>query len=85
MRQFILAFTVLSILVMAQNVVAITPAEAGGSMSIEVLGAVGEMNASAASSGKTPEPISLGLLVAGLSGLAAAGDRSRPRREAARP
>jgi hypothetical protein len=86
MRRFILAFTILSILGMAQNVVAGIPVPSGvasdGTADEMATMAVMEAASVAAApvGGKRPEPRSLLLLIAGLSGLAAAGHRHEPAR-----
>jgi len=87
MRRFLIVFTILSILVMAQNVVAGTPVTLSPELLTAAVGEVAGLEFTAANApvgGATPEPISLLLLVAGLSGLAAAGNRAEQRSRPAR-
>ncbi len=87
MRRFLVALSVLSILVMAQNVVAGTPVTLSPELLTETVGEVAALGFTAASTpvgGATPEPFSLMLLVVGLSGLAAVGDRADRRRRPGR-
>ncbi len=87
MRRFLVALTILTVLVMSQNVVAGTPVPAGAGLlgeTVEELAAAGPVAAASTPvgpvGGATPEPLTLGLLLAGLSGLAAAGSRSGRQR-----
>jgi len=87
MRRFLIALTVLSILVMAQNVVAGTPVVLSPELLTEAVGEVADLQFTAATrpvGGNTPEPISLLLLIAGLSGLAAVGNREGHRHRPSR-
>jgi hypothetical protein len=83
MRRFLTALIGLSILVMAQNVVAIMPTPSSADLQIEI--AADASSAENAQPGAAtivgiPEPMSLVLLLTGISGLTAAG--SRPSRKA---
>ena len=90
MRAFLTAFICLSVLVMAQNVIAIAPSSplvGADSKSVEAsadsqpVGADVRLTASSATSGRDiPDPGTMILLVAGLSGLTAVGARSEGRR-----
>ncbi len=87
MRRFLIAFSVLSILVMAQNVVAGTPVTLSPELLTQTVGEVAGLEFTAASppvGGATPEPIPMLLLIAGLSGLAVAGNRTDHRRQPGR-
>jgi hypothetical protein len=91
MRPFLTALIVISILVMAQSVVAITPAPSAldDDLRVEFLeetgSAVRSSGADTASIGGAPEPMATFLLLTGISGLAAAGTRpSREREESLR-
>lgn len=85
MRQFLIAFICLSTLAMAQNVVVATPlsdpvpaasaaSEASGNRFVPSAALLG---------GSVPEPATMLLLVAGLSGLSAVGGRNRARKKRA--
>jgi hypothetical protein len=82
MRAFLIAFVCLSTLAMAQNVVVATPlprGDGGVSGAVRVDPATTEVVAVAPR--EAPDPAAMGLLVVGLSGLCAVGNRrSAPRR-----
>jgi hypothetical protein len=91
MRRFLIAFGVLSILVMAQNVVAGMAVTLSSERLTEAVGQPAGLASTAASTPvggatpkPTPKPISQLLLVAGLSGLAAVGNRGGHRRQSDR-
>jgi len=79
MRRFLLALTILSVLVMSQNVVAGTPIPTSPGLLGEAVEGVATSGSNLAMGttvgGVMPEPVSLALLLTGLSGLAAAGNR----------
>lgn len=87
MRAFLIAFICLSTLAMAQNVVVATPLPRGDDEGLQ--GAIAADLTAAERSDATladvpreaPDPAAMGLLVVGLSGLCAVGNRrSEPRR-----
>lgn len=79
MRRFLAALTVLSIVVMAQSVVAITPAPSAQIEGLETMTSSDAAHAAhTAAVGGAPQPMAVFLLLTGLSGLAAAGGRPRP-------
>jgi hypothetical protein len=86
MRAFLIAFICLSTLAMAQNVVVATPlprGDEGGSDSTRVDAATSDHSGAVATIAprEAPDPATMGLLVVGLSGLCAVGNRrSAPRR-----
>jgi len=85
MRQFLIAFICLSTLAMAQNVVVATPL----SDPVPVASAASEASgnrfvpSAALLDGGVPEPATMLLLVAGLSGLSAVGGRNHGRKKRA--
>ena len=88
MRRILPLVIVLAILVMAQSVVAMmpgpSPAPAGAQIAIiEGLGGAAPLPPTDAALGALPQPMSLVLLMTGLSGLTAAG--CRPARESESP
>ena len=76
MRRFLTALVILSIVVMAQSVVAITPTPSSGHLQVEILEASSAATSELVAIGGLPEPFTLALLLMGISGLAAAGNRS---------
>jgi len=87
MRPFLTALIVISILVMAQSVLAITAAPSTRDLDLQVEfedeastpGPASSVDAAAI--GGTPEPMTTLLLLTGISGLAAAGSRPSGSRE----
>jgi hypothetical protein len=84
MRRVLTLMIVLAILVMAQSVVAMMPTPTPGRAQVEVLKDVESLASiptTKAALRSLPPPMSLVLLMTGLSGLAAAGSRSARDRE----
>jgi len=87
MRQFLIAFVCLSTIAMAQNVVVATPGLPVSADPMLVMSATPDapvsrfMPSAALSGGNVPEPATMMLLVAGLSGLTAIGGRNHDRRK----
>lgn len=81
MRRFLTALITFSILVMAQNVLAITPVTEDVRAGEDVVAGLAPSTATGPEGPPSqPEPISLALLLVGLAGLTAAGD-ARTHRE----
>lgn len=79
MRRFLIALFVLTILVTAQNVVAMMPVPVPSGLSLEIMDAADSTEARAADAKDVAQPMSLMLLLTGISGLTIAGG-SRPAR-----
>ena len=79
MRRFLTALIVLSILVMAQNVVALVPAPDGQEWPLAVVDLGSKQAAESEPAHEMPYAMSMLLLLAGVSGLTIAG--GRPARE----
>ena len=84
MRRFLTALLILSIVVMAQSVVAITPTPSSGSLQAEILEISSAGTTELSAIGGLPEPLTLVLLLIGISGLAAAGNRAAREQESTR-
>lgn len=93
MRRFLLAFAILSVIVLCQNVTTGTSlpvtgetpeASAQAEMGLEVVSPTQATQAGLVVGGRTPEPVALLLMMTGLSGLAVAGNRPIPEQETAR-
>jgi len=86
MHRFLIAFVCLSTLAMAQNVVVATPLSADSALAIS---ATSETNrhrlapTAALLGDELPEPTTMMLLIAGLSGLTAVGGRDHDRKKRA--
>lgn len=94
MRGFVTAFIVLSIVVMAQSVIAVTPGGPSSTgLQLEVFdqtlgqtaGASASLAVDQAAIGGAPNPIAIWMLLTGISGLAAAGSLPSRSSDSARP
>jgi len=81
MRRFLTALITFSILVMAQNVLAITPVTQDAGPDGMIAAGLSETGVTGTSGRSSqPEPISMALLLVGLAGLTAAGDARSSQR-----